>query len=53
MLPLDPIDLPRWADSFGLPDNLEQMAAMALVVVLAIPALAAGLRGGGARSATA
>ena len=53
MLPFDPIDLPRWAESVGLPDNLEQIAAMILVAVLAVPALVAGLRGGGARSAAA
>ena len=53
MLPLDPIDLPRWAESFGLPDNLEQIAAMVVVAALAIPALVAGLRGGRARSAAA
>ncbi|MEO3473533.1 FTR1 family protein [Roseomonas sp. CAU 1739] len=53
MLPLDPFDLPRWAATIGLPDNLEQAAAMALVAVLAIPALLAGLRGGSGRAAAA
>ena len=53
MIPFDPIDLPRWAETIGLPDNLEQVAAMALVAVLAVPALVAAWRGGGKRSATA
>lgn len=47
LLPFDPIDLPRWADSIGLPDNLQQATAMAVVAALAVPALVAGLRGGG------
>ena len=51
LLPFDPIALPRWAGSIGLPDNLEQAAAMALVAALAVPALLAGLRGGGKTSA--
>ena len=51
LLPFDPIDLPRWAESLGLPDNLEQVAAMALVAALALPALVAGMRGGGKAAA--
>ncbi len=47
LLPFSPVDLPRWAETLGLPDNLEKIAAMVLVGALAVPALIAGMRGSG------
>ncbi|MBR0673590.1 FTR1 family protein [Neoroseomonas soli] len=51
LIPFDPLNLPGWAEALGLPGNIEQAAAMVIVVLLALPALVAGLRANGQAAA--